>query len=368
MGNLFCKGKNYSRWKRRPIMSFIHNQASPTHIGIRTVEAENVCNFSTHSDLCISIATWNMNGQVSFEELADMVGSNREFELLAVGLQEAPKERKVATLLKEALHETHTMIGKVIMGSLQLYLFGPSNAKRSSITELKMDKQSIGGFGGIIGRKKGAVAIRINYKGIRIVFISCHLSAHASKVEERNCECRHISHSLFSKNWNPYSRPSHITIWLGDLNYRLQGIDTYPARNLINNDLHQRLHGKDQLLQEAGRGQIFNGFCEGTLTFKPTYKYNKGSSNYDTSYKVRVPAWTDRILFKIEDESDIEATLHSYESMDEINGSDHKPVKAHLCLRLIRQRRLPPIIENSNSIINSNNNNNNNNNINQLSS
>ncbi|MED6182915.1 hypothetical protein PIB30_033139 [Stylosanthes scabra] len=219
------------------------------------------------------------------------------------------------------------------MGSLQLYLFGPSNA-RSSITELKVDKESIGGFGGIIGRKKGAVAIRINYKGIRIVFISCHLSAHAKKVEERNSECRHISHSLFSKNWNPYSRPSHITIWLGDLNYRLQGIDTYPARNLINNDLHQKLHGKDQLLQEAGRGQIFNGFCEGTLTFKPTYKYNKGSSNYDTSYKVRVPAWTDRILFKIEDESDIEATLNSYESMDEINGSDHKPVKAHLCLKL----------------------------------
>lgn len=39
-------------------------------------------------------------------------------------------------------------------------------------------------------------------------------------------------------------------------------------------------------MQQAGEGQIFNGFCEGTLTFKPTYKYNKGSSNYDTSYKV----------------------------------------------------------------------------------
>lgn len=42
--------------------------------------------------------------------------------------------------------------------------------------ELKVDKQSIGGCGGIIGRKKGAVAIRINYKGIRLLFISCHLS------------------------------------------------------------------------------------------------------------------------------------------------------------------------------------------------
>lgn len=48
----------------------------------------------------------------------------------------------------------------------------------------------------------------------------------------------------------------------------------------------QELTSKDQLLQEAERGHIFNGYCEGTLTFKPTYKYNSGSSNYDTSYKV----------------------------------------------------------------------------------
>lgn len=39
-----------------------------------------------------------------------------------------------------------------------------------------MDKRSIWGCGGIIRRKKGAVGIRINYKGIPMVFISCHLS------------------------------------------------------------------------------------------------------------------------------------------------------------------------------------------------
>jgi len=54
--------------------------------------------------------------------------------------------------------------------------------------------------------------------------------------------------------------------------------------------------------------------------------------------QVRVPAWTDRILYKIEDENTLEATLHSYESIDQIYGSDHKPVKAHLCLRL---RQIP---------------------------
>lgn len=49
---------------------------------------------------------------------------------------------------------------------------------------------------------------------------------------------------------------------------------------------HQKLRGKDQLLQEAEKGEVFNGYCEGTLSFKPTYKYDVGSSIYDTSSKV----------------------------------------------------------------------------------
>ena len=39
-----------------------------------------------------------------------------------------------------------------------------------------MDKHGVGGFGGLIRRKKGAVAMRINYNGILMEFISCHLS------------------------------------------------------------------------------------------------------------------------------------------------------------------------------------------------
>lgn len=57
--------------------------------------------------------------------------------------------------------------------------------------------------------------------------------------------------------------------------------------------------------------------------------------NFVSSSQVRVPSWTDRILYKIEDTENINATLHSYQSMDDIHSSDHKPVKAHLCLKLI---------------------------------
>ncbi|KAF7829708.1 type IV inositol polyphosphate 5-phosphatase 11 [Senna tora] len=296
-----------------------------------------VTEFGMLTFIPIDILIWSLN-ETKRHNYAEMIPTERLSRIRSVGVDNV-SPRKVDKLLKAALPQTHMLIGKVTMQSLQLYLFGQKNSG-SFIKEINVDKESVGGCGGIIGRKKGAVAIRINYKGIRMVFISCHLSAHARNVEERNSQCRHISHSLFSKNWNPYARPSHITVWLGDLNYRLQGIDTYPARNLIHNDLHRHLLTKDQLLQEAGRGQIFNGYCEGTLTFKPTYKYNVGSSNYDTSYKVRVPSWTDRILFKIEDSDNMEATLHSYESIDEIIGSDHKPVRAHLCLTLHSQGQI----------------------------
>ncbi|XP_034675189.1 type IV inositol polyphosphate 5-phosphatase 11 [Vitis riparia] len=344
MGNFFtvvhsCKGPRF-KLKRGPV-DYSMNDLATNHDGIRTVRADNRCDFSGSSDLCICVVTWNMNGQVSYKDIEQLVGSDREFDLLVVGLQEAPRNN-ISQLLQAALVETHILLGKAIMQSLQLYVFGQKMNSELFINELKVDKHAVGGFGGLIRRKKGAVAVNIIYKGIRMLFICCHLSAHAGNVEDRNSQYRHISRSLFSKNQNPYARPVQVTVWLGDLNYRVQGIDTHPARNLVQKNLHRLLTRKDQLLQEAERGQIFSGYCEGTLAFKPTYKYNIGSSNYDTSYKVRVPSWTDRILFKIEDSGKISATLHSYQSLDGIHSSDHKPVKAHLCLQAIKQSPLMP--------------------------
>jgi len=37
---------------------------------------------------------------------------------------------------------------------------------------------------------------------------------------------------------------------------------------------------------------------EGKLNFKPTFKYDDDCDVYDTSKKLRVPSWTDRILYK----------------------------------------------------------------------
>lgn len=34
------------------------------------------------------------------------------------------------------------------------------------------------------------------------------------------------------------------------------------------------------------------GYEEGPILFRPTYRYNLNSDEYDTSEKMRIPAWT----------------------------------------------------------------------------
>ena len=60
------------------------------------------------------------------------------------------------------------------------------------------------------------------------------------------------------------------------------------------------------------------------IGFRPTYKYNPGSDVYDTSKKMRVPAWCDRVLF-FENENQLYPI--SYERK-ESTFSDHRPVTA----------------------------------------
>ena len=44
--------------------------------------------------------------------------------------------------------------------------------------------------------------------------------------------------------------------------------------------------------------QVFNNYIEGPINFAPTYKYDLFSDDFDTSEKMRSPAWTDRVLWR----------------------------------------------------------------------
>lgn len=65
--------------------------------------------------------------------------------------------------------------------------------------------------------------------------------------------------------------------------------------------------------------EAFAGYDEGPLVFAPTYRYDLHSDIYDTSEKQRIPAWTDRILYR-----GIKIYLKKYDRA-ELRGSDHRP-------------------------------------------
>lgn len=115
------------------------------------------------------------------------------------------------------------------------------------------------------------------------------------------------------------SRFSHI-FWIGDLNYRIietQGKAQFDEENYL------ELLKMDQLKHEMRNKRVFNNYNEGIIRFRPTYKYDPGTDNWDSSEKNRAPAWCDRLLWKGERIEQL-----TYESVMHLQLSDHKPVYA----------------------------------------
>ena len=193
--------------------------------------------------------------------------------------------------------------------------------RKSTLTSIKNVEGSVKktGMSGIAGNK-GAVAIRMDYANTRICFVTAHLAAGFANYEERNRDYRTISHGLrFQRN---RSIEDHDTIiWLGDFNYRI-GLSDDKVRRLIQAGDLEMLYANDQLNLQMTAGRAFPHYSEARITFMPTYKYNNGTDEYDTSEKARIPAWCDRVLRKGHNLRQINYTTAP------LLFSDHRPVYA----------------------------------------
>ncbi|ODN75742.1 hypothetical protein, variant [Cryptococcus amylolentus CBS 6039] len=88
---------------------------------------------------------------------------------------------------------------------------------------------------------------------------------------------------------------SHVLIWLGDLNYRIDLPDS-EVREKVEAQEWQSLLEKDQLRLDITAKKSFARFEEGAIDFPPTFKYVHGSSTFDFE---RAPAYTDRVLYSL---------------------------------------------------------------------
>jgi len=196
---------------------------------------------------------------------------------------------------------------------------------------------------------KGAIGIRATIYGKRFLFIGAHFAPHDRAVSKRHANYRNslaelqldvgdllddeVDHCLdrqarqeqatrgtrrevtgstlmgrlFQRRRMGVSamRSGHRLIQMhdyvffgGDLNYRLAGIDYRDVVEAAHQGDYDRLLLHDQLRRGIHDGTIFQAFSEAEVDFAPTYKYDRGTDNFDTSAKRRTPAYTDRILFR----------------------------------------------------------------------
>ena len=323
---------------------------------------------SSSNYLTLHVLTWNVSGNIpALHDIQSLfmpkegLGMRRiteEADVLVIGLQEAyPK-------LQEAVASSLPVIGRdPLVDNFSVVLSKSGYARVSycrivGILVMAFVKRGLlcyisgvstspyrTGAGGLWGNK-GATSIRFLLGDISIVFTNCHLMPHPENNDRRVEELGNIlDYSSFSS--------SHLTvlqhdvvILLGDLNFRLGDKEFDNVVQLLHQKKHSDLiFNLDQLMREQVVGSRSPShlylFMEMQINFDPSYKYEPGTDNYHDGGKGRAPAWTDRVLWyvnqnklpKAEDVNPrriIEPAYYSLHNQPRI--SDHKAVSCSLQL------------------------------------
>ncbi len=263
---------------------------------------------------------------IGFQEIVELNVSNIVFKSNNSSVN--PWTQKITNILFNKCK--YQLIVKMSMVGILLLIF-IKNSVLPFITELNVSSCKTGGKG-ILGNK-GYIISQFNFKGKNFGFCSGHLNAGENKenLEQRQKEIKSIFDFNNFNSKNKFILNDFFFIF-GDLNFK---IDFYKEDITNENSIKpsEIIQYKDILLK---RDELINFLSEfknvkeGKINFLPTYKFIKHSDKYDLSK--RIPAWTDRILFGNKNLNDINQIF--YDSISEINISDHKPVSSLFAIKL----------------------------------
>ena len=144
-----------------------------------------------------------------------------------------------------------------------------------------------------MGHNKGAVAVALRLLGHPVLFVNSHLAAGggglakkgkaikgAKYLRRRNADVREVMANLmFNRKGagalqDVEAVAQYSTFWLGDLNYRFDGLDRARALALCRAGDWPRLYARhDQLRRAMAAREVFYGFHEAPVRCPPTYKY-----------------------------------------------------------------------------------------------
>ncbi|QRW16208.1 endonuclease/exonuclease/phosphatase family protein [Rhizoctonia solani] len=336
--------------------------------------------YSTYRDVKVLICTWNIDsakpdlltgnrdntsfldnvlGSVDrpdiivfgFQEVIDLENKKLTAKTVLLGSQKSKTEKisekvsrsyklwydrlVLAVRLAMPPDDPYTVIHSENLVGLFTCIF-VRNSERISLTDTAITtiKRGMKGRYG----NKGAIIARFTLDDTSFCFLNCHLAAGQKHVRERNQD---LAAMFEEKTVFPYASPNvsatayvgggdgtmvldHEVVFLnGDLNYRIDQRRELVIQSIHAGDINSLLPN-DQLLKEMqyNPGFRLRHFTEPPITFAPTYKYDRGSNEFDSSEKRRIPAWCDRILYR----SRGDRVQYEHYKRYEPNVSDHRPV------------------------------------------
>lgn len=336
--------------------------------------------------LTVSIVTWNLAEESPSEEDASFIkqfrknGKDRKYgsDLVLISGQECEnikprrsegsRSREFRRLMIMMLGKEYVPLALHLLGGIQFGLF----CKRTILGEIEQASVADVTCGiGNVFHNKGAIGCFLKIKAkestatgpgdqtdkdksIRMLFVTAHMAAHVKNSEARDLDFWRIvreleiqapprflssKNSLIETNGKFLLDSTDRIFFCGDLNYRIdlpreeveytvsriQSLldSDMPEKRFEANNLREQLLKYDQLRSTIALERAFPGFAEGRILFAPTFKFDKGSDDYDTSHKQRIPAWTDRVLYK-----PVGTRVLEYDSVISAQHSDHRPVFA----------------------------------------
>ncbi|CAG8444452.1 8261_t:CDS:2, partial [Diversispora eburnea] len=212
-------------------------------------------------------------------------------------------------------------------------------SERKLIRDIDVTKRKTGlkGYHG----NKGSIATRFIYDDSSICFVNCHLAAGQTKTVDRNNDAANIldntqfpvcANESWNENESVFTHGGDGTMifdhefcfFSGDLNYRID-LQRDKVLEAIEKKEYALLLEHDQLFKQRNTNPSFRlrPFSEGIPNFAPTYKYNRGEDEYDTSEKRRTPAWCDRILYR---GPSVKSVKQEHYRRYDVKVSDHRPI------------------------------------------
>uniref|UniRef100_A0A5S6QEM7 IPPc domain-containing protein n=1 Tax=Trichuris muris TaxID=70415 RepID=A0A5S6QEM7_TRIMR len=293
-----------------------------------------------------------------------------DFDMIAVGLQEMsyiPACYLTTSVLKkkswaELFERFYSSRGFVrlsfnasgrlqMVGMLLLVFVRRSMLKYVRKVEVKYVKTGFNGYSG----HKGAICARIVVgDSVSIVLVNCHLNPDPNNAEYRVWEYNLITEKC---RLSEAQKPADFdyVLWFGDMNFRVQRIEPEDALNFIRKELYSTLLEYDQLTTLRRLKVAFHEYDETDITFKPSYKYLPGTSNFDPC---RLPSYCDRILYRKAVDAQqkpgfpLEILSFYYGSFPDAVCSDHKPVSATFMITsYVMECGVPPILFESPSYV-----------------